>query len=98
MDATKLAQISHEFRRYKLHILELWRTRWNMIGVKHLSSGETLLFFGKPLNADHSSGMGCQKFFIKLISYNKLDKKFKKVPERTNGVGTPQISEIKVAT
>ena len=55
MDTTKLAQKAQEFRRYKLHILGLFETRWKNSGEKRLSTGETLNFSGKPLNADHSS-------------------------------------------
>lgn len=58
LEATKLAQVSQEFRRFKLDILGLCETRWKESGEKSVSTGETLIYSGKPQNADHSSGVG----------------------------------------
>lgn len=58
MKATKLAQIAKEFRKYKLELLGLSETRWKGSGERRLSTGETLLYSGKPETEDHSSGVG----------------------------------------
>lgn len=58
MEATKLAQIAKEFRRYKLELLGLSEIRWKGSGERRLSTGETLLYSGKPENDAHSGGVG----------------------------------------
>lgn len=58
LEATKLAQVAAEFRRYKLEILGLSETRWKESGEKRLSTGETFLYSGKPQDAEHRSGVG----------------------------------------
>ena len=55
MKATKLAQITRDFRIYNLQVLGLCATRWKGSGESRLSTGETLFYSGKPETEDHSS-------------------------------------------
>jgi Reverse transcriptase (RNA-dependent DNA polymerase)/Endonuclease/Exonuclease/phosphatase family len=75
MEATKLAQIAREFRSYKLELLGLSETRWKGSGERRLSTGETLLYCGKPETEDHSSGVGfllSKKAKLCLTAWNPI--------------------------
>lgn len=66
IEATKLAQICQEFQNYKLEVLGLSEIRWKGSGEKRTSTGQTLLYSGKPECEDHSSGVGI------LLSHNAM--------------------------
>lgn len=58
LQPTKLDQIAREFQLYRLDLLGLSETRLKESGERRLSTGETLLYSGKPPTEDHSSGVG----------------------------------------
>lgn len=55
---TKLAQVSKEFRNYKLEVLGICEIRWKGSGERRTSTGEYLLYSGKPEGETHHSGVG----------------------------------------
>ena len=57
-ESTKLAQVCKALREYKLEVLGLSEIRLKGIGERRTITGETLIFSGKPEDADHSSGVG----------------------------------------
>jgi hypothetical protein len=58
-EASHLAQTMREMSRYKLEILCLCETRWNESGGEHVTTtGELLLFSGRPQGERHKYGVG----------------------------------------
>ena len=45
--ASKLAQLASELRRYKIAVLGVSEVRWNTFGEITASTGETFLYYGK---------------------------------------------------
>ena len=52
----KLAQVTHEMRRYNLHILGISECRWTGSGRMCTNTGETVLYSGRDDN-HHSEGV-----------------------------------------
>ena len=57
-ESTKLEQAVKVLREYKLEVLGLSEIRLKGIGERQTLTGETLIFSGKPEDADHRSGVG----------------------------------------
>ena len=49
----KLAQVTTEMRRYKLHILGVSESRWTGSGRQTTTTGETVLYLGREDNQHH---------------------------------------------
>ena len=81
----KLAQVTHEMRRYNLHILGISECRWTGSGRLRTNTGETVLYSGREDN-HHSEGVaiilkkGVEK---SLLEWKAINSRLMKI--RLNG-------------
>lgn len=66
---TKLAQLTKEFRRYNLQILGLSEIRLADSGERRCSTGEYLLYSGKPQDQIRANGVG---FLLSKTAHSSL--------------------------
>ena len=57
-EPSRLAQVSREMGRYKIHILGLSETRWKGTGEHVTGNGDIFLYSGKNQSEKHESGVG----------------------------------------
>ena len=89
----KLAQVTAELRRYKLHILGICESRWTGSGRYRTSTGETVLYSGRDDNQHHEGAAiilkkGMEKY---LMEWKPINSRLMKIRVKGKHINTTII-------